>query len=114
MAVPCCLSLERVQYPDTTPGTSFTRGTTAVARRVLASIEPALCAEPSPGLYDPTLEPASGPAGATFAVSGQVPTVDEAGDYLGPSGSIGVWWNADPGAWEGLLEGGRLDALLAG
>ena len=39
---------------------------------------------------------------------------NEAGDYLGPSGSIGVWWNADPGAWEGLLEGGRLDALLAG
>jgi len=27
---------------------------------------------------------------------------------------IGVWWNADPGTWEHLLEGGRLDALLAG
>jgi len=43
-----------------------------------------------------------------------VPTVNEEGVYTGPSGSIAVWWNADPARWEDLLADGRLDDLLAG
>lgn len=85
-----------------------------LAARVVSSIEPALCPEPSPGLYDPEIDPASGPAGSTLTVSGEVPTVNEAGAYTGPSGSIAVWWNADPARWEDLLADGRLNDLLAG
>jgi hypothetical protein len=86
----------------------------ALAGRVVSSIAPTLCAAPSPGLYDPAIGPASGPVGAPFSVSGQVPTVDESGQYQGPEGSIAVWWNADPEHYEDLLAGGRLDDLLAG
>ncbi|MFL5796674.1 MAG: hypothetical protein ACJ77A_01925 [Actinomycetota bacterium] len=86
----------------------------ALAAQVVSSIAPALCPEPSPGLYDPGIDPASGPAGSTITVSGEVPTVNEEGSYTGPSGIIAVWWNADSAHYADLLTGGRLDDLLAG
>jgi hypothetical protein len=82
--------------------------------QVVASIEPDLCPAPEPGLYDPAVDPTSGRAGSAITVAGEVPTVDEAGDYTGPSGRIAVWWNADPAHYEDLLADGRLDDLLAG
>ncbi len=46
-------------------GRQASAGDRALAGRVVSSIAPALCPEPSPGLYDPEIDPASGPAGST-------------------------------------------------
>jgi len=87
----------------------------AAARAVIASVAPQPCPAPTPGAYEPSLSPASGRSKrSVFTVSGGVPITSEDGTVTGPSGSIAVFWNVDPGAPDDALTGGRLDDLLAG
>jgi hypothetical protein len=86
----------------------------AAARRVVASIAPSRCTAPSPGLYDPGISPGSGSSGSVFHVTGEVPTVAEDGTYVGPTGSVAVFWNVDPSEENSVLGSAQMSDLLAG
>jgi hypothetical protein len=61
------------------------------------------CPAASPGEYDPSLSPTSGPAGSVITITENVSTWDESGNYVPPSGHVQFWWNLDPGSWETVL-----------
>jgi hypothetical protein len=43
--------------------------------------------------------PASAPAGSIVTIYGNTPLFAKSGHYIGPSGTIGFWWNMPPKDW---------------
>ncbi len=63
------------------------------------------CPRVGEGGYAIELSVHSGPPGSVVTSSGATPVYAEDGSYVGPSGEIQLWWNADPDYWHEALPG---------
>jgi hypothetical protein len=75
------------------------------------------CPPESPGSFDLSLTPSSGPSGTTVTITGRVPYRRPGDQGLrGPDDEIRieVWWNADSRRWVDLLPGRNPTAAAGG
>jgi streptogramin lyase len=87
------------------PGSAWAVGWDGVVTRVQMVPD---CPAVAPGVYDPSISPAFGPAGTDVRITGRVPMYSEDGAYVPPSGTLQIWWNVrgEGIEWETLLPGG--------
>ena len=52
------------------------------------------------GGFSVTVQPTTGRAGSTVQITGNTPLVSKSGEYVGPEGKIGFWFNLPFREWE--------------
>jgi hypothetical protein len=80
--------------------------------RAVESLETGGICDPAGDAYVPSVDPISGPSGATATVTGEVPHGEgaEGGSPADPTEWVEIWWNldpSDPDGWPSALAGGE-------